>query len=300
MLLLTTFACVLAYSVRVKERCEAQREFIKKHDGVVLYSHQLATPAAEALSPIEIKRIHKNGLKGGAQWPGPPRLRQLLGDDAFTTIAQAYVFGQTDQNATVGDFSGLSTLKLLEINGWSLLTKIEGFEELRQLEALQIKPCYNLTDYGPIAELKQIKRIHLVGCAWMTRPPFGNLKKLEHLSIKGCPLLNDITEFERLQNLETLTITSAYPLEDFSPIKKLNKLKRLDLSRAPGLKDLKFIKGLSELEAVTVTECGNLAEWDTVFDLQQLKELNITRCSHIKKEDAEELQRRLPNTKVRH
>ena len=300
LMILTCVACLLAFSVNTKERCKRQQAFVEKHDCLILYSHQLTSVSTDPLSPNEVEDIRENGLKGGPQWPGPARLRQFLGDEAFANVAQAYVFRKNGNRPTVGEFGELPTLKLLEINGWNLLSNVEGFERLKQLEVLKIRPCYNLEDYNPIAELEQLKRLQLVGCSRMTRPQFGRLNQLEHLSIQGCPLLEDITSLSSLENLETLIITSCYALEDFSAIKDLSQLKHINLSRAPRLRNLDFVKALSHLKVLNISECNNLENLEILFDLKQLEILDVSGCTNIDEENVVELRQKLPKTRVKH
>ena len=272
MLILTLIACALGFSIRLKEHSQMQRDFVGKHHGIVVYYHELENDPTEALPDATIDRIRKR-TPPKRDWPGPAWLRNYLGDDAFATIAQAYVFQPVDKDATSVDFGNLANLKLLHITNWENLAKVDGLGKLKRLDILRIDCCKDVKDYSSFAELKQLGRVNLKGCQWMTELPFSNSRQLEQLSISYAPRLAKYEGFGSLPSLRTVNLQRVGSL-DFSSV-GANNISNMTIQLCPFPARLKGISKFQNLENLTIVGCP-VDDVSEVGDLKKLSALSIT------------------------
>ena len=296
MLILTSVACLMAYAVELRESGQRQREFASNHECVIIYHHELKDDPVTALPESQIRDIYKGRLPTKHQWPGPAWIRSHLGDEAFASIAQAYLFSPRDEEVSTAKFECPGNLKLLHITGWFELSKLEGLENLQQLETIRINCCGNLKDYSPLNELQQLRHAELSRCDSMTEIPFKNLRNLEVLSISQAPRLAGYSELASLPGLKTLTLNRVGSL-DFSSLghnsissltirmcsssnasgfSKFQSLKNLTILACP-IADVAELGNLEKLETLTITSSYSIEDFSPLGKLDNLKVLCLPR-----------------------
>ena len=142
-----------------------------------------------------------------------------------------------------GDFSGLTSLKILNLAGNELRTLPPGiFNGLISLEVLSLEDNSSLKNLTPeiFNGLVSLKELHLGGCCVESLPPnvFSTLAVLEYLNLgqmhSGCDpssssLYLSAEMFDKLNSLKTLILQDDFTIIPNGIFKNLSALKRLTI-----------------------------------------------------------------------
>ncbi len=127
------------------------------------------------------------------------------------------------QNLSVSDYtekdmkplSCLTSIKTFRTIGGKLKS-LEGIQQLKDLEAVEISAHRGLTDISQIAHLQKLKFLEINTCWKMADfSAIGALKNLEALSIIDCKNLESIQFIKALPNLKNLTILGTTIINDY-------------------------------------------------------------------------------------
>lgn len=145
-----------------------------------------------------------------------------------------------------------------------------------------------------INELKNLKRLGLMGTNIRDLTPIKRLKNLVWLQLVLNTKVNDITPLKELKNLKVLHLVDN-KISDITPLKGLKNLEVLGLNYTQ-VSDITPLKGLKSLK---VLQLNNTLVHDLIplKGLKNLKALDLTE-SKVTKEDVWALMQTLTKCKI--
>ncbi len=152
---------------------------------------------------------------------------------------------------------------------------IKSLEGLQHCKAVMLVDFENneITDLGPLRELKHLQSINLAGNQIESIEPLTNLKGVQYLELSRNKVA-DIEPLRAMSNMRSLYLSenqirsleplaemkkvwtlyaARNPIENFAPIGGLRWLSSLDL-RGCGIKNLEFLKPLTELKYLMLAD----------------------------------------------
>lgn len=218
LLLMTVLAIFLGFWADSARRQQRAVQWVKEHEGQVLYSSEIQRSPTHSPSP-----------------PGPAWLRKWLGIDYLDFVETAYVKGRVtdaDLATLTRDFPRLKQLTIEQAASVSDAGFTDLAKGLPHLTYLEIEQGENITDVGLAAlqGLHDLERLHL-----------------------DCPQMTDasLTHVESMQWLESLSLQSNHitdtGLAHLQPLKKLYFLELNCPITDNGMEHLTGLSGLLRL-----------------------------------------------------
>jgi GTPase SAR1 family protein len=162
------------------------------------------------------------------------------------------------------------------------LADISVLAELNQLKNLHLGACPNLTDISPLAELNQLQSLDLGACSNLTDiMPLAELNQLQSLDLSFCEELTDITPLAKLNQLQNLNLDDCPNLTDITPLAKLSQLQKLYLRFCKKLIDITPLAELNQLQSLDLRFCRKLTDITPLAELNQLQNLNLGDCPNL-------------------
>lgn len=131
----------------------------------------------------------------------------------------------------ISDISKLKNLTRLDLESFSRLTDISPLLKLQKLKLLYIDNSFKIENYDVIGKMTQLIGLKLNGNIFAPKnlrlpslKPFANLKKLEHLDLDACSVIdNSYDAVLALENLKRFDVTGTIPKEQRDKIKSGHK-----------------------------------------------------------------------------
>jgi Leucine-rich repeat (LRR) protein len=189
-----------------------------------------------------------------------------------------------NQNYTVEDISpiyNLVNLKTLILYS-NPIKDISGLGNLTKLTYLNLlyTPIYNLSSLSSLVNLKLLYLSGVgEGITFNSIEPLKNLRKLEHLHLKGGNI-TDITPLENLTELDLLNVSFNNFITKISAVSKMKKLVRLYIGRNK-VEDISGIKNLENLDFLDAAD----NQIKDITELQYLPKIHLIGLSRNKIED---------------
>ncbi|KAL6315281.1 hypothetical protein AAG906_000366 [Vitis piasezkii] len=187
----------------------------------------------------------------------------------------------------------LGNLKIIDLSGSKLLTKMPELSSMPNLEKLDlrfyesgIKEIPSSIEYLPALEV-----LTLDTCRNFDKFPdnFGNLRHLRFIHAKKADIQELPNSFGYLESLQNLCPDDCSNLENFPEIHVMKRLKYLDLSMT-AIKELPNAFGcLEALISLELSGCSNFEEFPEIQNmgsliicgLKSLQILNLNGCSNL-------------------
>ena len=173
-----------------------------------------------------------------------------------------------------------------------ILSKFDTLEWSATIEQNNIRSIYHLFCVDTL--VIRVNKCYLSTMCYMTN--------LQHLSLKKCYELSDLTPFQSLYNLHRLTIDTCPKIIDIRPVSKLSNLRRLDIIHCNQLVDtscrlgvympttfghvpstidsrLRFARRRLERRHTYIRTMNDIGM--SVSHMTHLKELYISECGHL-------------------
>ena len=130
-----------------------------------------------------------------------------------------------------------------------------------------------VADLAPLARLKNVKHLSLIGTGIVDLTPLSGLKTLTDLDISQNPLLQDLTPLSGLKTLTELHI-SHNPVQDLTPLSGLSNLTHLDANYTH-VQLLTPLEGLSNLTHLSLAGLPQPVDVTPLTRLTRLWHLNL-------------------------
>ena len=253
-------------------------------------SPSVVTPVC-ARTPIVKKAILKKS--------GKTDCKNITIEDLQAIVA--LVLGSTNPWSTYptifslksGDFSGLTSLKILNLAGNSLRTLPEGiFDELTSLEVLNLAENNLQTlPAGIFDGLILLKELNLRWCGWdifFQKNLFSKLTNLEYLDLlQGYGMCNpsspsmylSVEIFNKLTSLQTLMLSDDFTSVPNGIFKNLSSLKNLHIGGCFQTLRSTVFTGLNSLEILSISSYKDnltILPQEIFSPLNLLKELDLS------------------------
>ena len=152
----------------------------------------------------------------------------------------------------ITDITGLQYFTKLQYLDLVLndITDISPLEKLTELEVLNLASGKKITDFTPLASLKNLTSLSCTNTNISDLSPLTGLKNLQWLYLEKNQISN-ISPLKDLPKLKSVDL-SYNQIKDIPPLKDLPKLKSVDLSYNQ-IKDIPPLKDLPKLESVDLS-----------------------------------------------
>lgn len=114
-------------------------------------------------------------------------------------------------------------LKFFELMDADYLISLDAVTAL-PLEELAISMCSQLTNIAPLARLRGLKWLYMVGTPFTDLQPIAGLEKLRLLSLGNCEQAIDLAPVANLHNLRQLLLYDISEDTDLTPLQKMRNL----------------------------------------------------------------------------
>lgn len=181
----------------------------------------------------------------------------------------------TLSGAKMGDIGSLNLPSLKEF--WaldSLISDITALSESRKLEVFSMDRS-SIASVLPLAQLTELREIHLEGTLVSDVSALARLKKLEILDLRDSKV-SDLSPLAGLPNLRVLRIDST-PVADLSALSMLPKLEYLHATNTK-VSDLRPLSGLSSLKHLELSETP-VADLSGLSMLPKLEKLYLANTN---------------------
>lgn len=196
------------------------------------------------------------------------------------------------------DYSALAELpELREVDfQGGTMQRIDWVAKLPKLEDLNLHQVATIEDYGPLAGLKQLKKLSLAGHKKgpeVLAPVVSTLANLEVISLAFYPG-EDLDMIKNCSELREVDCIFSRNLVEISALRNLQKLERLNLwgTKVEDLSALAACKNLKVLN-LTDTPAGDLSP---LYGCSEL--LSLTVHEDFPAQAIEDLKKRLPDLRV--
>ncbi|HEX6521363.1 MAG TPA: leucine-rich repeat domain-containing protein [Streptosporangiaceae bacterium] len=92
------------------------------------------------------------------------------------------------------------------------------------LRTLGLWGCGEITDFAPLAEMRELIYLDLEATKIRSLEPVGHLTKLETIWLRNCPGVTDLSPLASLRDLRRLYIYGVAPMIDLSPLAANSKI----------------------------------------------------------------------------
>lgn len=147
-----------------------------------------------------------------------------LRDISFLTYCPNLVFLELSYNQYLTklkeSISSLFTLRYLNLNHCTGLTKIKSISALLELRYLDLSHCNALINLRGLSDLPNLEYLNLSGCSIKNLGGLFSVPSLEHLDLSNCPNLSSLDGLSSIEKLEYLDVRGCPNLSK-KEIKKL-------------------------------------------------------------------------------
>ena len=168
-----------------------------------------------------------------------------------------------------GDFSGLTSLTTLDLEGNSL-SDISALEDLTALTTLKLSYNYSISDISALEDLTALTRLELNSNLISDLSVLSNLTALTRLSLVY-NRISDISALEDLTALTTLDLTGN-SLSDISALEDLTALNSLTLGWNRKISDISALENLTALTTLDLLN-NRISDISVLSNLTALKSL---------------------------
>ncbi len=171
-------------------------------------------------------------------------------DDISKNDTSIYLY---DETITSEDMKEILKCKKLERLSFSNCT-FEGaaFSYIDEIEApltsLVVKKCTGIENWGPVAGLKNLETLEIIGCdldnSQLQEISFENLKKIKIVKLSENTALSDISKLTEASETLKEIYVSKTSVVDFSSLSECSKLNKIE-ANGNGIKDLNTITNSS-------------------------------------------------------
>jgi len=180
-----------------------------------------------------------------------------------TTFSEG-IFIMEDTSGAITNLNGLSQITqvgdFLTIRDNDSLTNLTGLENLQETDYLSIKNNGSLEDLSGLENLQISEGLTIESNTSLTNiNSLSNLTSLAGgLSIKSCPILENLSGLEALVELGSLTITECEAIVNLEGIGELSKLSILFLDDNESILSLEGLEGIDTIANLYLFEMPNL------------------------------------------
>jgi Leucine-rich repeat (LRR) protein len=239
-----------------------------------------------------------------------------LTNDYFATISFIYIQGKELCDIKLLEkFTNLQELDISDVHypsnkipKWMKILARLGIVDLSKRNTIDLSPITNMSNLEkltirsthvknikPLKDLINLDGLVLNQTQVSDLEPLRRLNNLQVIFIEETQL-SDIEPLKELINLQQLFIYNTQ-VSDFGPLAELINLRELSLQKTP-ISDLMPLKGLTNLEQLYLneTEVSNL---EPLKSLTKLRMLNISHCKNVTDLQVEDLQKAMPELKIK-
>lgn len=148
--------------------------------------------------------------------------------------------------------SGLTTLRLFDVEGLASLASLGPLSALRRLEVYNAPA---LSDAAGLAACTGLERLLLQGARLGSLEGLGSLARLETLQLSDQPELGRVEAGQEQTALREVALIRCPKLSDLSGLVSFKGLRRIVLDRLEALEDLAPLAALGRLEEVVLQGC---------------------------------------------
>ncbi|KAM7511555.1 hypothetical protein LguiB_010430 [Lonicera macranthoides] len=172
-------------------------------------------------------------------------------------------------------------LKVLDLDGCLLLSRVPFLSTYSNLERLVVSRCWDLCSLDGIEEFESLRYLDATGCfSLKTMPNLSRLRKLQELKVSYCELIIDIPGLDKLECLELLFIQKCRSLERLPDLSNLKRLKVLDAYDVM-LTEIRGLGELKSLEVFTMSDCEGIERLSDFSNLKRLRKLGTRKCFNL-------------------
>jgi Leucine-rich repeat (LRR) protein len=161
------------------------------------------------------------------------------------------------------------------------LSSLDGIQNFKSIEALNLHQCEEVKDFTPLYSLKQLVSLRISYSPNLKTLNLANFKNLTSLTLSGCINLKSVN-FTGTERLTSLTIYACDKLSDISSLSNLTQLKVLYIIGCPEIKDLEPLAGLTQLTSLDMSYCPQISDLQPLSNLTQLKWLSLSKCFGVR------------------
>lgn len=194
------------------------------------------------------------------------------------------------------NLSGLGGLKYLSLYDCESLESLDGIQSLKKLEDVWLNYNRSLRDIGGVAELENLRELHLDNTRVEDFDALARCKSLTYLSFVRANF-PDVNVLSKLTNLETLKL--GYRVETIGNpdgFLALTRMKYLEIGSCD-LDSVQCLRNMRQLDHLVISNCGGLESLEGLEELRNLKSLYLKGCN-VPAEESERIQRCLPGCQV--
>jgi len=178
----------------------------------------------------------------------------------------------------------LAHLRVLIANGVGLDDRALTALAAASAHTLRTLECAfsRVTTLTPLKGLPSLQHLDLRDCqALQDVSALQNLAALQTLDLRGCDALQDVTGLQNLAALQTLDLSWCPALQDVSALKNLTSLQTLDLRGCDVLQDVSALKNLTALQTLDLSFCRALQDVSALKNLTSLQHLDLRSCDAL-------------------
>lgn len=172
----------------------------------------------------------------------------------------------------------LPRLRILRLNGSSLLDDLSPLTACTSLEVLQLSVSERVSCLLPLAALSQLTRLRFQDCpAVASLSGLSGCTALQSLKFGGNDHLDDLQPLASLQRLRKISIISSRAVVDLSPLASCTSLEFIFIFQL-GLRNLEPLASLPRLEELVIQQCTSLSSLYPLQGAMALKRLYVAYC----------------------
>lgn len=194
--------------------------------------------------------------------PHPEDIRRLGIEDHYNMISLAGI-------------ESFPNLVYLIVND-TALKDISALEQVPWLQGLELKNCFNLTDYSSLSSLTNLASLSINSSTLDSITFLQNMPNLTSLTIEGSNI-ESIDLLSYCPELTYLTLVRNYDLEDYSVIGELTQLEELNITYPYYFEStLPSFEKLTALQYLTIVDAYDLSPLENAVSVTHL---SLGRCS---------------------
>ena len=203
------------------------------------------------------------------------------------------------------DFSSLqhcTNIAGLSIYRAEELERIDQLPDFSQLETLFLQNCDVLEDLEPLGNSTNLRDLDLnlkSNNNELCFTPLGRLKKLRSLNLQS-DQVEHIEWVSFLHNLQELNLYSCINLSKLDGLAKVTNLTFLNLSCCSKIENLDELSSLNKIQEIYLSNCEGLVCIEGLYGLKNLGILDLSDCESINYKQIKEVERMLPECRVRY
>lgn len=207
----------------------------------------------------------------------------------------------TDLTTLDGPWENLKDLQTLDLSGCTGLTNVASLGKLPSLDGLQMWGCTNVTDLTGLGGIKHLRSLWAGGCLKLrTLNGIEGATNLTYLNVDGC---SGLTNWHALGQLKKLDSFSAHECDwtNLNNLKHSTSVQTLHLVGCAKLQRIDGIEDFNYLHGIYLNGCRALTNVDVLLNLtNNLRMVDLSGCRSLDGEAVRRLKRHLPsNTTIR-